>query len=112
MRKLEEIRNNGKIKIYQEVEDGISGVYHDFIHNKEYTLIFSWGDGWEHLSVSSYITPSWEVMCKLKEIFWNDEEMCVEYHPKKSEYVNNHEHCLHIWRPIEEKMPTPPKWMV
>ena len=35
------------------------------------------------------------------------EEICVEYHPKKSEYVNNHPYCLHIWKPIDVELPTP-----
>ena len=44
-------------------------------------------------------TPSWDQMCKMKEIFFEDEEECIEYHPKKSEYITAHPHCLHIWRP-------------
>lgn len=56
--------------------------------------------GLEHVSVSLRDrTPTWEEMCVVKDIFWKDEERCIQIHPKKSEYVNIHSHCLHIWRP-------------
>ena len=64
-------------------------------------------DGWEHVSVSSMKKkqlPDWETMCRLKEAFWEDEEMVVQIHPKKSEYVHGVgglENVLHLWRPVE-----------
>ena len=71
-------------------------------------VIASNGLGWEHVSVSNpQRTPSWEVMCKIKELFFEDEEVVMQLHPKKSEYVNNHEHCLHLWRPIDSEIPIP-----
>ena len=77
-------------------------------------ISFLVGDcGFEHLSVSTPIkTPTWEQMCKMKEIFWRDDEVCMQLHPKKEEYVNNHSYCLHIWRPIDKEIPTPPSFMV
>ena len=69
--------------------------------------------GWEHLSVSMPSrTPSWEQMCKMKDIFWGEDEACVQYHPKKEDYVNMHQHCLHIWRPTQEALPIPPHILV
>ena len=67
------------------------------------------------MSVRPYprrITPSWDDMCKIKDIFFKEEECVVQYHPPKSQYVNNAENCLHLWRPIEESMPMPPSVMV
>jgi len=56
-------------------------------------------EGWEHVSVQLYHKlPTWEEMCEVKEIFWEDEEEAVQIHPKKSEYINMTE-ALHIWRP-------------
>ena len=61
---------------------------------------FSIQGGWEHLSVSTPTkTPTWDQMCAMKEAIFDDEEEAVQYHPKKSEYVNVHPHCLHIWKP-------------
>lgn len=55
--------------------------------------------GWEHVSVSlENRCPNWEEMSYVKSLFWNEDQTCVQFFPKKSEYVNNCEHCLHIWR--------------
>lgn len=43
-------------------------------------------------------TPTWAEMCEVKDIFWSEEEMVVQIHPKKSQYVNMTE-ALHLWRP-------------
>lgn len=77
--------------------------------------IASDGEGWQHVSVSfgpNKSTPSWELMCKIKELFFEDEDAVVQFHPAKSQYVNNHAGCLHLWRPTEQTVPTPPPEMV
>ena len=56
-------------------------------------------DGMEHVSVQlQRKLPTWEEMCEIKDIFWSEEEMVVQIHPRKSEYVNITE-ALHLWRP-------------
>lgn len=53
--------------------------------------------------------------CQLKDMFFTEEECCVQYHPPKSEYVNNIPYCLHIWKPIEKYsgiLPIPPSLFV
>jgi len=77
--------------------------------------IASWGDGWEHVSVSLCdigVCPPWEIMCQIKDVFFEPEEVCFQLHPAQSSYVNNHEGCLHIWKPIGKEIPCPPVWMV
>lgn len=109
MKNLEIIKQSNRLKIEEEAEDGIMGYYFDPVNQKKYFFIFSWSGGWEHLSISTpNKTPDWDTMCRVKELFWEDEEACVEYHPKKSEYVNQHPHCLHIWKPLNVELPTPP----
>ena len=79
------------------------------------SVIWSFGGGWEHVSIAPYKrshTPTWEEMCRVKDMFFNDDEIVVQYHPAKSDYVNNVSNCLHLWRPIDEKMPAPPTIMV
>ena len=34
--------------------------------------------------------PTWEEMCFIKNIFWEEEESAMQLHPPKSDYVNNH----------------------
>lgn len=58
------------------------------------------GTEWEHVSVSlkNGKTPTWDMMCFVKDLFFTDDETVVQYHPKKSQYVNMHKNCLHLWR--------------
>lgn len=68
---------------------------------------------WEHVSlrVAGYKgdrCPTWQEMCRVKDMFWSDEECVVQYHPPKSDYVNNHPAVLHLWKPLNVEMPRPP----
>ncbi len=114
MKSLEEIKQTRNLFIEAENDnDGMGGHYYDSVSGKNLNFIFSYQIGWEHLSVSMPSkTPSWDQMCRMKDIFWNKNEACVEYHPKEEDYINNHPHCLHIWRPTEVELPTPPHWLV
>lgn len=69
--------------------------------------------GWEHVSVSlPNRCPNWEEMCHVKALFWNDEESVMQFHPRRSEYVNNHPHCLHMWRERGLEPELPPREFV
>jgi hypothetical protein len=71
--------------------------------------------GWEHVSVSipdSTKCPSWDEMCLVKDLFWDAEEAVMQLHPPKSDYVNNHAGCLHLWRPVLTAIPLPDSIMV
>ena len=78
-------------------------------------IIVSDGVGWEHLSIHlSYRngidvkrTPTWEEMCKIKDMFWDEHDCVIQYHPPKSDYVNQHKYCLHLWNPIDYVIPIP-----
>jgi hypothetical protein len=71
--------------------------------------------GWEHVSVSipnAKRCPNWPEMCFVKDLFWSEDEAVVQFHPPKSEYVNNHPFCLHLWRAVDQHMRLPPSIMV
>ena len=124
MRNLEEIKKTTGMLIKKEGEDGFGGTVYPIkykngkpVPSNKYedmlNFIFSWGCGFEHLSVSTPVKcPTWEQMCFMKDIFWSEEEVCMQLHPKKSEYVNNMPYCLHIWKPINQEIPTPPSIML
>lgn len=113
MRKLEDIKKNGYLKIKKEGQDGFGGTFYDKKSRCNLNFIMSWGAGWEHCSVSIPTRcPTWDQMCAIKELFWNDDEECMQLHPAKKDYINNMPYCLHIWRPINEKIPMPPSIMV
>lgn len=109
--------NEYRVDLYK---DGYSGDEHNGafkikIKGEEYFIIASDGANWEHVSVSHKTKiPSWNVMCIVKDMFFEDEEVVMQLHPKKSEYINNCKTCLHLWRPSHEKdkIPTPPKILV
>ena len=82
-------------------------------HGQDVRTIAGEGMGWEHVSVSrTDRCPTWEEMCFVKNLFWNDEDCVVQLHPPKSEYVNCHPYTLHLWRPIGQTIPMPPSIMV
>lgn len=69
--------------------------------------------GWEHVSVSlAHRCPTWGEMARVKELFWEDEECVVQFHVPKSEHVNLHPHCLHLWKPRNGDIPRPPRKLV
>ena len=86
-------------------------------HKKASLHVVASGEmGWEHVSVShsGNRTPTWAEMCMVKDLFWDDEDVVVQYHPAKSNYVNFHSHTLHLWRKVgtEDWVDMPPEVMV
>lgn len=76
-------------------------------------VIASDGDGWEHVSVSlPNRCPTWGEMCRIKSLFWDEEDSVMQLHPPRSTWVNNHQYCLHLWRPERGTIPLPPSHMV
>lgn len=93
--------------------DEYNGYFEIEYLGSKYRVIASNGLGWEHVSVSNnQRIPSWEVMCKIKDMFFEEDEVVIQYHPKKSEYINFHPNCLHLWRPIDKEIPTPPTILI
>lgn len=87
------------------------------IGNRALYIIASDGMGWEHVSVHAYEgkrtrTPTWDEMCYVKDSFWDAEDVVMQLHPRKSQYVNNHPHVLHLWRPTEATIPEPDSILV
>lgn len=97
-------------------EEGIGGFRAVFRKKTPtFIIIVSWEMGWEHVSVSlpgAMRCPTWEEMCYIKDLCWNDNETVIQYHPAKSDYVNFHPFVLHLWRPIDIDFPKPPTIMI
>lgn len=110
MKTLEEIKTTTNLMIVKAgIDGGIGELY--LLERRYGSVIWSFGGGWEHVSLAPYNSrqlPTWDIMCRLKDMFFYDEEVVVQYHPAKSEYVNNVPNCLHLWRPIDQTLPTPP----
>lgn len=100
--------------------DGNNGIflipYHE---NMILQCVASDGKGWEHVSVcvrfknrNNHEIPIWNQMCLIKDTFWGEEDTVIQYHPARSEYVNNHPYVLHLWRPINKEIPIPSSILV
>lgn len=91
---------------------GNNGCFRFYAAGKPVLAQASDGGGWEHVSISlpdhRNLLPSWTLMCKIKEMFWDAEDCVVQFHPPKSQYVNRHRGCLHLWRSTQVWQPTPP----
>lgn len=69
--------------------------------------------GWDHASISRPDrTPSWEEMEHVKHLFFRENETAMQLHVPAIEHVNNHPHCLHLWRPQNVEIPRPPSEFV
>ena len=67
------------------------------------------GIAWEHVSVSTQTRcPTWKEMSFVKSLFWCDDETVIQFHVPKSDHVNYHQYCLHLWKPIGVEIPRPP----
>jgi hypothetical protein len=113
MKSLNEIKKNPKVTILNLAEDGGNGFIQLHPKMKPAVVVFSWGLGWDHVSVSySNRCLTWDEMCVIKAIFFKEDEWVAQYHPAETDYVNNYPYCLHLWRPQKEQLPHPPKFMV
>lgn len=71
---------------------------HAVLHNQKYMLTKKCV-----ICGTTNKTPSWEVMCQVKDVFWLPEEEVHQIHPKKSEYlhgVGRIYDVLHLYRPV------------
>lgn len=101
-------------------EDGFNGMFRFVLDGKLVRCIASDGMGWRHVSVSLEDEPSkcpaWPLMCKVKDLFWNEDDAVIQFHPRKKDYVNFHKGCLHLWQPFDGTnalpFPTPDSMLV
>lgn len=101
---------------------GFNGMFRLPLHSETVRCVASDGTDfaedkwkWQHVSVSIEYDkrpPKWNIMCWVKDLFWEPEDWVVQFHPAKSQYVNYHPGCLHLWRPLKEHLPTPLAIMV
>ena len=98
--------------VYGSLGDSKNGAFKVYVEGKSFFVVASSGGGWEHVSVTpggkKSRCPTWDEMCAIKNMFFDEEEVVMQLHPAKSEYVNIHPYCLHLWRPLEREIPLPP----
>jgi len=102
--------NKYRLRQYSLDKDGNNGAFRvPYLGRYYLQIIVSDGLDWDHVSVSlPNRCPTWEEMSFIKDLFFDENETVVQFHPKKSEYVNNHPFCLHLWRKQEQEHELPP----
>lgn len=102
------------IPYYEILEPGsIQGAFAILYRKKRLKVISGIGNGWDHVSVSlGHRCPTWEEMSWVKNQFFQDDELVIQFHPPKSQYINLGKHVLHLWRPWDQKIELPPRWML
>jgi hypothetical protein len=88
----------------------------------ELVFLASDGEGWDHVSARAQRTgdpsksriPTWREMVFLKGVCWDDDDVVMQLHPRRADYVDCHPHVLHLWRPTTPgvTIPTPPRAFV
>ena len=121
-KRLPEKLETGRVRTGPQRSDPSFGPYGKFIVagpcGARLMIVASGADfadsaGFEHVSVSTERRcPNWIEMCFVKDLFWDNEELVVQFHPPRSRYVNNHPFCLHLWRDVEERVRLPPSELV
>lgn len=98
---------------------GNNGLFIFGFKGKQINCIVSDGAGWEHVSVTTHYqgkkmthAPDWDTMNVVKDLFWDEGDTVIQYHPPKKVYVNFHPYCLHLWRPIGIPIPVPPTQLI
>lgn len=105
--------NKYRIHIMDDIGDETCGAFSIPYKSYRFKVVASCGLGWEHVSISlENRCPNWGEMCYFKDLFFEDEECVMQLHPPKSNYVNNHKYCLHLWRPLETTIPMPSSLLV
>jgi len=64
--------------------------------------------GWDHICVrvkDQERCPTWDEMCAVKTLFFEDDETVIQFHPAKDDYVNNHPYTLHLWKHYKQAKP-------
>ncbi len=127
MKKTNEHLNKHRMtsgKLASDSSYGMAGAFTVAFTTTRRLIVISSGSeqtDWEHVSVRAQEKsgkkfkdkmPTWGEMCYIKGLFWEDNECVIQYHPAEKDYVNIHDHVLHLWRPLKEEIPKPPRIMV
>jgi len=115
-------KENCKIANFPLISDSLSGCNGLFIFprpSKEFLIcLVSNQLCWDHVSISINDEkkkfsrlPTWEEMNFVKRAFWEDDETVVQFHPKKSQYVNIGQ-VLHLWKKQNTEYELPPAELI
>lgn len=77
-----------------------NGIFKIWRRKEIFLVLISDGMGWDHVSASLETRcPDWKEMCWLKNLFFDEDEAVLQFHPPTKDYINMAKNCLHLWRP-------------
>ncbi|MBW1812170.1 MAG: hypothetical protein JRJ39_00480 [Deltaproteobacteria bacterium] len=97
----------------KQIPGNIEGCFRIPYRYHKLLVICGCGEGWDHVSVSlKHRCPKWEEMCFIKNLFFKSDELAIQFHPPEKDYINVGKTVLHLWRPWDQEVQLPPKWML
>ena len=61
------------------------------------------GKRWVHLSVAHpNRLPTYQELSEARDVFLGEEARCIQVFAPKSEHVNIHKYCLHLWHCLDD----------
>ena len=61
------------------------------------------GKRWVHLSLAHpNRLPTYQELCDARDAFLGNEARCIQVFAPKSEHVNIHKYCLHLWHCLDD----------
>ena len=121
MKMPEEYRHTHPIVkfVSNDQDGGFFIIPHYDMRGYQFNVLANNGKEWEHVTVTVSLAgsrptflPTWNDMCFIKNLFWDEEETAMQLHPPKSEYVNNHPFALHLWGRKQKDIPLPASEMI
>jgi hypothetical protein len=98
-------------KIASTDADGWNGSFMVPLEGEMWYVVLNDQLGWRHLAIANAqknLTPTWSVMCRVKQLFYGDDEWACQFHPPKDEHgISDFPYRLHLWSPLEETLPVP-----
>lgn len=105
---------------------GCNGAFEIPYNDVQLMLVVSNQEHWDHVSVHTYVvngtpcgtvigsqrTPTWDEMDYVRKLLFRGDEWVLQYHAPLTSHIEDHPHVLHMWRPQDENIPVPPRWMV
>jgi len=60
---------------------------------------------WKHASISHPNRyPTWDEILDVRYTFFGEQEEVMQVLPPKSEYINVHKNCFHLWCPVGRRL--------
>lgn len=60
---------------------------------------------WWHQQLKVF--PTWDEMCAIKDIFFNDDEAIIEIHPSDEYKIYEKDYTIDLWKPLNKELPLP-----